>query len=275
MLRANQPPLKAQILRDGPLKIVAANDLGDWGVSMVIYGAGGVGKTTLCAEGAQDSAHGAPVLVADAEGGARAISHRDDIDVATIRNMSDLNTLRDWAMTDNFKYKSIALDNVSEIAAVSLSAIAGSKAPEIQHYGENTRRVIQIIRDFREIAQRRAINVFFILWDAEDKDPGTGIIKHKLALTPALAQVLPGIVDIIGYLSLASDNRTRVLSFAPSNKSVAKFRRNRSEAAQSIPLVIPYNLEDGLMSDILATLRGKEPFPKEKYAARTRATQNA
>jgi len=255
------------------LKIVKTNTLPNWGVCMAIYGAPGVGKTTFAA-GAADSEYGSPVLYLDAESGIRSISHREDIDVTQITSWSQVQAfINAYKMQAEPRWRTIVIDNMSELQTLSLKAAQGdSEMPQIQHYGKATSDILMFTRTCRDLARTRSVNFIMIAWESPERDEATGIIKRDIGFTPALAKTFPGLIDQVGYLTSADQAPyLRTLQFASSSRTAAKFRRSQSENASNIPLAFSYRLEDNPLADLLATLVGDKPWPKDKYpVARTR-----
>ena len=265
----------------GGVEIVLASDLPEWGMSIAIYGPPGVGKTTFCAQ-AIDSPYGAPVLDLDAEGGARSIAHTN-VEIVTVDSWAKIRRVASSLTAlskPDIPWKSIIIDNMSEYQSISIKSIAGpGNAPQLQHWGQSTSDLLKLTRDLRDWGRDNQVNIFFIAWESPEKDESTGIIKHDVGFTPSLARQFPGIVDIVGYLSVTSGD-TRSLTFAPSRTTASKFRRSLTEAARRMPLTFSYKLEDKPVVDILNTLRGGGEWPTEKYARRqpvsepTQATGN-
>lgn len=251
----------------GGINILSAEELPPWGISAAIYGPPGAGKTTFCAY-ACEAIDGAPVLDLDAEGGARSIMHLP-VEVAPVDTWEKIKRITAGIMAiEDLPYKTIILDNMSEYQALNLKSVAGSGQPQIQHYQTCTIDLLNLTRQYRDLAKRKGINVFFIAWESPEKDDSTGIIKKDVGFTPSLARQFPGIVDIVGYLSVEA-GETRRLTFAPSIRTAAKFRRSLTEAARKIPLTINYKMEDKPIVDILNTLRGGADWPTSKYTKQT------
>jgi phage nucleotide-binding protein len=118
------------------------------GVKLLVYGQAGVGKTTLI------KALPDPIILS-AEGGLLSIR---DADLPYIE-IADLDTLREayaWlAGSDEAKaYQSVALDSISEIAEVVLSAEKRATKDLRQAYGAMQEQVADIIRAFRDLPGR-------------------------------------------------------------------------------------------------------------------------
>ncbi len=118
------------------------------GVKLLVYGQAGVGKTTLI-KTLPD-----PIILS-AEGGLLSIR---DADLPYIE-IADLDTLREayaWlAGSDEAKaYQSVALDSISEIAEVVLSAEKRATKDLRQAYGAMQEQVADIIRAFRDLPGR-------------------------------------------------------------------------------------------------------------------------
>lgn len=257
-------------------KIVKANALGAWGVCGAIYGPPGVGKTTFVCDAA-DSEYGAPVLMLDVEGGARTIAHRGDIDVAPITNdagkgFEHLKAYRDDLVAARIKYGTVLVDNISEIIAMAVvhtlrtvpRKIAASDRPDQNDWSKINTDMLLLVRSFRDFARLSGTNVFFIAWEAPEKDEATGRVKRDLAMNPSFARQFPGIVDMVGHLTVRSTG-VRQLSFEASDKTAAKFRRSGDENANQIPDVLRYRREDKPLVDILAVLKGHKSWPADKY----------
>lgn len=261
--------------------IKRASQLGEWGVNCILYGPPGVGKTTLAVQAA-DCEYGAPVLVVDAEGGARAFSHREDIYVASVtdedrRGFAELKDIygdlekRSLTADDGAPFKTIIVDNLSEITSMCVNHIVRTVSrnvsqadrPDLHDWQDVTAEMLTFVRNFRDYARNTGTNVFFIAWDRV----GETTQFRELGVNPALAQKLPGVVDIVGVLRVKGKDR-REVSFEASNSTRAKFRRSGAEAANQVPTVIEYQFGTHRpMIDILNTLKGGMPWPTAKYAS--------
>jgi phage nucleotide-binding protein len=240
----------------------------NWGVCVAIYGPGGAGKSTLVAS-AVDSEDSSPVVMLDAEGGARSIAHLDNVDVIEMDS---------WAKIDRFTqklkqdpsppWKTVGLDNMSEYQSVSLKGIT-SGAPQIQDYGKSTLDMLRLTRDYRDMSRTKGLNVFFIAWDAPEKDDYTGILRRDVGFTPSLARQFPGIVDIVGFLEVV-DAKTRKLTLESSPRLATKFRRSQTDIAKTLPGEIwivqqPDGRLKPSMADIIKVLRGVEKWDPAKF----------
>ena len=241
-----------------------------YGVNILIYGQGGVGKSSFAATAA-DSPYGSPCLFLDAEGGSRAIAHRDDITVIDIKTWLELEDFTKVAgKALELPWKTVVMDNCSEFINLLTKQVVGTdeSAPTQPQWGKMAMEFLSFIRDWRNIGTRTGTNIVFIAWDDEEKDE-IGRSKHQLQMTPKLKREIPGMVDIIGFMSVNEKSGTeyrRIIDFAPSSKTVSKFRRSQTEAALEIPYRIEYGLKDSPLADMLAVLKGGEKWPSEKYA---------
>lgn len=233
------------------------------GMCIAIYGAPGTGKTTLAAQAALSDL-GKPVLVIDAEGGSRAIAHMKDVYIADVKTWQEVVDVSNTVANTKNEFKTVVLDNMSEFQQMNLKRIVGNGLPQIQHYGQNTNEMLGFVRLWRDIARDSGLNVIFIAWESPEKDESTGIIKRDLGFTPSLAKQFPGIIDLVGYLTV-DNSGTRILSFAPSTRTAAKFRRSQSEVAMQIPLTLYYGLNENPLVDLLNTLKGQLDWPTGKY----------
>ena len=253
------------------LKVHQATDITDQGMCIAIYGSAGTGKTTLAA-GAADVKEGGRTLILDAEGGAKAVAHRTDIDVIDINDWPQLRRFaEELVRADVIPWDTIILDNMTEYQSVNMRDIlkqAGRDMTQIQDFNRNTIDMLTMTRTMRDIARKRGINVILIAWDSPEKDETTGFIKRDVGFTPSLARQFPGIVDIVGYLTVENDppRSTRHLSFTVSPRTAAKFRRSKNENAMKIPLELWFGENNNLMADIISTLRYGKPFDAAKYS---------
>ncbi len=251
----------------GPFKVKRASDFQDAGVCMFLYSRGGAGKTTLAAALA-DSIPDAPIVIFDAEGGAKVVNDRKDIPVIVMESWKHLDRMEEEIKkTAILPWKTIILDNESEYMQLCINEVTSSDEDQITQpeWGSIQRKMRAHIRFYRDLAKSRNINVIFICWDVTDKDE-TNRMVQKLNFIPSLQKEIPGLVDIIGYIEgIDNDPEHRTITFAFSRKTDAKFRRNRSEAARSIPANITYGLDNLPLPDFINALRRGVKFPVEKY----------
>ena len=115
------------------------------GVKLLVYGQAGAGKTRLVPTLPK------PILLS-AESGLLSLQG-EDIPYITIGTMSDLHEAYTW-LTESAEaqeYESVALDSLSEIAEVVLSAEKRVAKDPRQAYGEMQEQMTALIRAFRDL----------------------------------------------------------------------------------------------------------------------------
>lgn len=252
------------------LKVVPARELARDAFCLLGYGHGGVGKTTLAGM-FSDYEPACDVLVVDGEGGATAIANKDHIDVIQAtkwQNVEDVLKEFERRKRDELKYRTLVFDNLSEYQMIHLSTIVNPTSEvQIQHWGRNTAALLSFTRRARDLARLKGINVVMLAWQDSSEDDIIGKIRHGVALTNKLAARLPGIVNIVGHMTI-EDNPpayTRKLSFAASPRTDAKFRRAAGDTASPIPLEIWYGLHQNPIVDMMRTFYEGVPFPVDQY----------
>lgn len=262
------------------------------GVNAGIYGPGGAGKTTLLDELA-DCEYAAPVYVCDVEGGATVLSHRNDIHVASITDLDERGVAHGYAdlaelidkiiagkskMPDGRNIGTLVLDNMSETLQMCVNHVKRTISrniemkdrPDQNDWGKVNSELLVLIRKMRDWSRNSGTNVFWLAWDMPEQNELGQTYKQTVKMNPAFRTAFPGIIDHLAYLT-PKGKGVRQLSFDGA-KADAKLRRNLSEVANTIPLVIEYDkLARNVgkthtpLADILATLKGGVPFPVSKY----------
>ncbi len=249
------------------LRLRKVTDLSDRGLCFIIYGQAGAGKTPVCAE-TVFSEFASPLLDIDVENGTRSIRHlgkREDFDVVRPNRYQSIETLVAKLKQDKGAgYKGVMLDNASELHMMIQRSVAGATdQPTQPEWGEINRIFLKIIEDFRDLAASTEMIVFIICWDVDDKQEN-GRVKKTLMFTPQIQNLLPGKVDVIGHLSVNTD-QSRLLSFKQGPLTVSKFRRSLESNEAKIPLEIQFTRSQHPFVDILEVLKGGKNWPSDKY----------
>ena len=117
------------------------------GVKMLVYGQAGAGKTSLIRTLPDP-------IVLSAEGGLLSIQDAN-LPYIEINSMDDLKEAYTWMGTpEGLRYKSVALDSISEIAEVVLNHEKKIAKDPRQAYGAMQEQMADIIRAFRDLPNR-------------------------------------------------------------------------------------------------------------------------
>lgn len=238
------------------------------GTAIGLYGAPGVGKTSLAGTVCEYEPF-CPVAIIDMEGGSKVLRDKPNIEVIPISTWKDADELRaQFAKTvgtvDYPGWKTLIIDNLSELLTSIIFGKFGTAQLTQPNWGEVQRAMIDFIKFFRDLARDKQINVIFIAWDTEDKSP-TGRIKNQMNFIPSLQNAIPGLLDYVGHITVLPTGH-RVITFATNPQAnVSKFRRDQSPAGQSVPLVIEYDAAHMPLVDIMRCLNEGIMWPVDKY----------
>lgn len=241
-----------------PQRIVPANAVPDQqGLNILIYGTPGVGKTTFCASAA-DVPAASPVLLVDVGAGSRSIAHRSDIDVIVPQGWDEMGEILAYLRTPASSYKTIIVDTLSELSDRCMQFILRankrslpSMTKEINDYAELNRRMLTMIRAYKELAPARGCNVLFTAWEVDRDIPKdkTTLTRVRPDLSPAVIEGTYGILDSVVRLKMVQGKRVLVLRGA-GQTVLAKFR---------VPphIQVPETIEQPTMAALLAQLTPK------------------
>jgi hypothetical protein len=209
---------------------------GNLGISLLIYGESGVGKSRL-----GDTAP-APRLVLDAEAGSRwtpsikkpwnpAAEKPPEDDgswdtaLVAVNDFATVGRCFEWLNSGQHPFRSVVLDSISEIQQKCVDSIAGVDLMQVQQWGELLRRVSDVVRKFRDLVTnpvRPLDAVVFIAMITEKNG------KYKPLVQGRLADYLPYYCDICGYLFADRSPETgelrRRLLISPHETYLAKER---------------------------------------------------
>lgn len=169
------------------INIHSTRDVAFSGVKLLVYGAAGVGKTSLIATAP------APIILS-AEAGLLALS-RHDLPVITVDTIEALREAHDWLASDDAeatKYETVCLDSISEIAEVVLSVEKREAKDPLQAYGAMQEQVAEIIRAFRDLPRK---HVYFTAKLEKSQDEMGRILYSPSMPGNKLGQNLPYFFD--------------------------------------------------------------------------------
>jgi phage nucleotide-binding protein len=191
-------------------------------VVMLVYGEGGVGKTTFASTAPK------PIL-GDCENGAKYFGLRGiKVDVAQIEKWSDMKDFLDLVRTAD--YQTIVLDPVGELMdKLKRYMIAMNDSKLVQKDGSPTMAgwgwLKKTLRDYIKILRDTGKNVLLIAHLDEQKDEDR-IVKRPKVETK-LSDELVNMVDIVAYMTVVKHEGEdrRILVVDPgSDKYTAKDR---------------------------------------------------
>jgi AAA domain-containing protein len=249
------------------------------GIFMALYGPGGAGKTTVASEIVLHP-RGKPALLVSADGSYSSVLHLVDegLDILFVEKWSQVQAILK-EVKQGSKYKSIIWDNISEILRLCVKHHAPSGMPEgpaaLKLWGQITAGMMEFTAETRSLSMTHNLNVLSVLWEETEKDELTQVIRSKVLLTPKFGAAYPGMVTMLGRLTVPGDARNdyiRKLSFAPSDRTDSKYRVAPTEAAAKIPVELWLRKESHFIVDFLNAVKDDKPFPTKLYERPTTPT---
>ena len=209
------------------IQLKSTGGLSTNGVKLLVYGQAGAGKTSLI-----------PTLpspiVLSAEGGLLSIADAD-IPYIEIKDMDSLNEAYEWiTQSDDAKqFESVALDSISEIAEVVLSAEKKKTKDPRQAYGALQEIMGDLIRSFRDLPEK---HVYFSAKLEKTQDEMGRILYAPSMPGNKLGQSLPFYFDEVLALRVEKDgegNTQRALMCDSDGLWSAKDRSGKLESWES------------------------------------------
>ena len=191
------------------------------GVNILVYGAAGAGKTSLIPTLPE------PIILS-AEGGLLSISG-SNLPFVEITSISDLREAYKWlsGSDEAKKFQSVALDSISEIAEVILSAEKKNCKDPRQAYGAMQEQVTDLIRGHRNLP---GMNVYFTAKLEKSQDELGRILYAPSMPGNKLGQLLPFFFDEVLALRVEKDQDgtpQRMLQCCPDGLWSAKDRSGK------------------------------------------------
>ena len=183
------------------INLKSTGSVASGGIKVLVYGQAGAGKTHLIRTLPDP-------LILSAEGG--LLSLQDcDIPYIEVGNIGELGEVYQWILQSDEakKYKSVALDSISEIAEVVLSEEKNTTKDRRATYGNMNDRMTQMIRAFRDLPDR---HVYFSA-KMEKVQTDTGSLLYAPSMPgKSLSQSLPYFFDEVLALRLVQNNEENI-----------------------------------------------------------------
>lgn len=195
-------------------------------IIMVVYGEGGVGKTTFASTAPRP-------IIADCENGSKYFGLRGiSADVALIEHWTDM---RDFLrLAGDSKYETIVVDPIGELMEKLMQymvikadgkLVQRDGAPTMAGWGWLKKSMRQLLKALRDSGK----NVIIIA-HVQEKDDDGRIVKRPMVATK-ISEELINLVDIVGYMTTVNDDSgdtKRIIIVDPtSDKQVAKDRTGK------------------------------------------------
>lgn len=222
--RAKLPPPSADLFDLSTIVTITKPRRADQSFTMLLMGPPKSGKTLLSGTASEVEAL-SPVLVLALEDGSSVLA-RDypDVDVIEITEWATAAAVIEKVAEGKTKYKTLILDTLGELQEHMKAHITrdGQQDMRIQDWGtikDNTVNVVKLLH-------RSPVNAIFITHAETIKDENTGAVSiQPYLLGKASLGEVPKVVDIIAYLAVAQDKKTkenvRVLQTGQDGKILA------------------------------------------------------
>jgi len=210
------------------------------GVSAIVYGESGIGKTHFAG-----TLPGKTLIIAAEANGIKTLArsgNADDIDIMYLPKMADtiektseaFNHFFDDLMVKELPYDNVVLDSATELANQLLiqktDPNKNGGTPTMKNYGEVQFAMKRYLRILRDLAEVKGLNVIVIALESElilsQNADSQSSKTHPNLSGKKLAPEAEGLFDIVGHIEKMSDGR-RVIRLEGNDQFVAKDRFGR------------------------------------------------
>ena len=213
----------------------------DRGISIIIYGDTGRGKTTLAST--------LPVgetLIINTEAGLGPLLGTGHAFLNLNIDFKQLERVYQDLRCKDHGYKNVVIDNISEMQDWMLRILyEGRKKnfPDLKEHGDTATKMKEYITLFRDLTTERGMNVIFNAWEypAEIERTEGGVVTRMYPkLYPKITIDICGKVDAVGHLEVDDKTKIRSIRFAGTSKIMAKcqFKGIKEVEEANLPNVI-------------------------------------
>lgn len=187
-------------------------------LSVLVHGESKAGKSLMAVSGA------APRLLLDVESAARFLpinsvdwdpaspppelgdgsDDRPDTAVVNVRQWKQAKDAYQWLHSGKHPFRSVAVDSISELQQRYIESIAGRNTIKIDQWGAVLREVGGFVRDLRDLTTHPTAPIETVVITSMTRERD-GV--YRPALQGQLMDILPYLVDIIGWLYVDSDDK--------------------------------------------------------------------
>lgn len=203
------------------MNIVKAKDIKPDKLSVLIYGAPGMGKTTLL------GMLSGKTLIIDVDKGTSVLAGKDNVDVVRVsENVGEIQGIIK-ELQSKCGYDNVCLDSISELERAMLAYFGrmgnNKGVPTLQDYQRVDYYIIDWCRQLRSLP----CNIFFVAWEKyQDNTAPTG--EKYTRASPMLrnnnVENLCGLCDMVGRIVTNTENKERYIWLEGRPDVVAKDR---------------------------------------------------
>jgi phage nucleotide-binding protein len=219
----------------------------DRGISFIIYGDPGVGKTTM-----STTLPVGETLIINTECGLGPLLGTGHL-VFNVR-AATLNVGLEKVMSDIYRMirtkelpgiKNVVVDNVSELVdqlTIHYTDTRKKEFPELRERGDTAYKMMEWFHNWRDLVDM-GINVIFNAWEYPyeiQSSEGTVVTKTCPMVGKASCFRVCGLVDVVGHLEVFEKTGKRWVRFGPSKQYLTKsqFRGLENGEPADLPLII-------------------------------------
>lgn len=193
-------------------------------VVMLVYGEGGVGKTTFASTAPNP-------IIADCENGAKYFGLRGiKVNVAQIEKWSDMREFLDYVKNEANKVETVVIDPIGELMdKLKKFMVATGDTKLVQKDGNPTMAgwgwLKKTFKDYLKVLRDSGKNVILIAHIEESKDEDRIVKRPKIETK--ISDDIVNMVDIVGYMTVVQQEgeTKRIIIVDPGNdKFTAKDR---------------------------------------------------